>query len=145
MNPLEAPPGVRITLDHIGIATRDLEESLGHLGVLFPAPPTPVEEVEDQGVRLTFIDVGGPRLELLEPSREGGPIDRHLERRGSGIHHLSFRVEGIPIDDWFEHLRSRGVQLLGESPTKGSEGNRIFFVHPRSAGGLLIEYQQADD
>ncbi len=145
MNDFPPLPGVRIELDHIGIATPDLENSVQQLSGLFPSPPTPPEEVSDQHVRLQFIDVGGPRLELLQPTQEESAVGKYLSKKGPGIHHLSFRVEGASIDTWFNHLQENGVKLIGDGPTQGSEGGRIFFVHPKSAGGLLIEFQQSDD
>ena len=137
-----ATTNARITLDHIALASSDLAESLGKLAQIFPSAASEVEEVSSEGVRLAFIDVGGPRLEVLESTREDSAVARYLEKRPAGIHHLSFRVDGVSIDDWFEELRSRGVEVLGDGPTDGSGDTRIFFVHPRSTGGLLVEFSQ---
>ena len=139
------PDKVRVRLDHIAIAISDLDESLSQLSLVFPNSPSEAEEVENEGVRLSFIDVGGPRLEVLESTRDDSAISRYLEKRPPGVHHLSFQVEGVSIDDWFQQLRERGVEVLGDGPSPGAEGSRVFFVHPRSTSGVLIEFSQKEE
>jgi methylmalonyl-CoA/ethylmalonyl-CoA epimerase len=138
-----AKSSARVTLDHIGLASADLTASLAQLGDIFPEPASAVEEVPAEGVRLAFIDVGGPKIEVLESTREGSAVARYLEKRPPGVHHISFRIEGVPIDDWFAELRDRGVRVLGDGPSDGSNGTRIFFVHPESTAGVLVEFAQS--
>lgn len=132
----------RITLDHVGIAVSSLSESLARWEGILPVATTPPEDVPGEGVRLSFVETAGARLELLESTGAGSAIARFLSRRPGGVHHLSFTVEGIGLDAWFEELRLRGVRLIGEAPREGAEGKRVFFVHPDATGGVLIEFSQ---
>ena len=136
---------MRIWLDHIGIASEDLSDALARWTRLIPAAPSAIEEVPGEHVRLSFLDVGSARLELLESTSDDSAIGRFLRRRGPGIHHLSFRVAGTPIDDWFRELERRGVPLVGAGPREGSGADRVFFVHPRATAGVLVEFAQAPE
>lgn len=131
--------GGGVSVDHIGIAVRSLEEG----AALYRALGLDVagtEEVPEQGVRVAFIPAGGTRLELLEPLGESSPIARHLERRGPGLHHVALRVPDIRAA--MEALSEAGFELLSEAPQPGAHGCLVCFVHPRSAGGVLLELTQ---
>ncbi len=134
---------IRLTLDHIALAVKDLPGALDQLAKIFTAPPTASEVVPEEGVRLAFLDAGGTRLEVLESTRPDSAIARFLEQRPPGLHHLSFEVEGLPIEAWYEDLRRRGVRVLGDGPRRGAGGKLVFFVHPDSTGGILVEFSQA--
>jgi methylmalonyl-CoA epimerase len=136
-------PPIQIRLDHIGIATAGLADTLAAIDKVFERPHSPPEEVAAEGVRLAFIDFNGPKLEFLESAREDSVIARFLERHRPGVHHLSFEISGVDIDQWYQILKSRGVEVLGNGPKPGAGGKRIFFIHPRSTGGVLIEFSQA--
>ncbi|MBI4583040.1 MAG: methylmalonyl-CoA epimerase [Planctomycetes bacterium] len=136
-------PPIRLSLDHIALAVKDLTGTLEQLAKVFTAPPAPAEEVPEEGVRLAFVDAGGTRLEVLESVRPDSAIARFLERRPPGLHHLSFEVEGLPIEEWYEELRRRGARVLGDGPRRGAGGKLVFFVHPDSTGGILVEFSQA--
>ncbi len=128
-----------LVLDHIGIAVRSLQEGLAFyraLGLVEEGR----EEVPEQGVRVAFLPAGEARLELLEPTGPDSPIARYLERRGPGIHHICMEVQDIRTT--MEQLRSEGFQLLSEEPQPGAHGALVCFVHPRSAGGVLLELSQ---
>ena len=121
---------------HIGIAVRSIEEARGFweaLGLRIEH----VEEVPHEGVRVAMIPCGESRIELLEPTREDSPIAGFLARRGPGIHHLCLVSDDLAADD--RRLREAGVELLRAAPTAGAGGARVQFVHPKSAGGVLVE------
>ncbi|MCE2557283.1 MAG: methylmalonyl-CoA epimerase [Acidobacteria bacterium] len=126
-------------LDHIAIAVVSIEEArtfYENLGLSVAG----IEEVEHEGVRVAMIPCGGSRIELLEPLSEDSPVARFLERRGPGIHHLCLKSDDIDADDC--SLREDGVELLREQPGPGAEGATVQFVHPRSAGGVLVELSE---
>ena len=126
-------------LDHIGIAVESLDSGLAiyrALGLEAEA----YEEVEDQRVRVAFLPVGDSRIELLEPTDESSPIARHLEQRGSGIHHICLRVADIRAA--MRQLTVEGYRVLSDEPQPGAHGCLVCFVHPKSAGGVLIELSQ---
>ena len=129
-------------IDHVGIAVRSIEEATSFyeaLGLEVEA----IEEVEAEGVRVALIPCGDSRIELLEPTREDSPIARFLERRGPGLHHLCLASDDLAADD--RRLRDSGAEFLRDRPTRGAGGCWIRFVHPKSAGGVLIELSQSPD
>jgi methylmalonyl-CoA epimerase len=132
---------MKATLDHVGIAVRDLDAALAFyrdvLGLEVHAP----EEVRSQHVRAHVIPTGQAALELLESTAPDSPIARYLERRGPGIHHVTLRVEDIRAA--LAHLRARGITLVDDEPRAGVGGSLIAFVHPSAAHGVLVELKQA--
>jgi methylmalonyl-CoA epimerase len=129
-------------VEHIGIAVRSIEEARGFYESLGLAVDH-IEEVPEEGVRVAFIPCGHTRFELLEPTRPDSPVAKFLEKRGPGIHHVC--VESDAIDDDDARLRSRGVELLRDRPTRGAGGARVQFVHPKSTGGILLEVSQPSE
>ncbi len=123
-------------LDHLGVAVKSLGKALRfyHLLGLEVAHE---ETVEHEGVRTAMLPVGEGRIELLEPSRESSPIARFLARRGEGLHHVALHVESV--DGMFEAMQREGVRLVSDEVRVGAGGHRYFFVHPESAGGVLVE------
>jgi len=132
----------RITLDHIAIAVPRLEEAMGAWERVFPASASPPEEVPTEKVRLSFLKIGWTSIELLSATAPDSPVARFLEGGRSGVHHLSFRVEGMDLREWCEELKRRGVEVLGKGPRPGAEGRQVFFIHPRFTAGLLVEFSQ---
>ena len=129
-------------IDHIGIAVVSIDEARGFwesLGLEITA----VEEVPQEGVRVAMIDCGESRIELLEPTRADSPIAAFLERRGPGMHHLCLRTKDIHGDG--ETLRNGGYRVLRSEPTRGAGDCWVQFVHPKSAGGVLVELSQEAD
>jgi methylmalonyl-CoA/ethylmalonyl-CoA epimerase len=127
-------------LDHIGIAVESIDEGLAiyrALGIEVEG----FEEVADQGVRVAFLPVGDARLELLEPTDDTSPIARHIERRGAGLHHICFRVPDIRA--MMARLSEEGHRLLSEEPLRGAHDCLVCFIHPKSAGGVLIELSES--
>jgi len=127
------------TLDHIGIAVESLADGAGFYRAL-GLDLEGIEDVPEQGVKVGFLPVGDTRLELLEPTDESSPIARHLERRGPGLHHLCVRVRDIR--QAMAALSERGYRLLSDEPQAGAHGCLVCFVHPKSAGGVLLELSQ---
>ncbi len=128
-------------LDHIGVAVRSIAEG-ARLYRAIGLELTGVEEVREQGVRVGFIPLGGPRLELLEPLDDASPIARHLQRRGPGLHHVCIAVPDVRAA--MERLRASGYELLSDEPQPGAHGSQVCFLHPRAAHGVLIELAQPD-
>jgi len=127
-------------LDHIGIAVESIDSGLAVYRAL-GLEVEGVEEVEDQKVRVAFLPVGDTRIELLEPTDATSPIARHLERRGAGLHHICF---GVPdIRTAMAQLSGQGFRLLSEEPLRGAHDCLVCFVHPKSAGGVLIELSES--
>ena len=127
-------------LDHLGIAVESIDSGLAiyrALGIEVEG----VEVVADQKVRVAFLPVGDARIELLEPTDDTSPIARHLERRGPGLHHICLRVPDVRAA--MAQLAEEGYRLLSEEPLQGADGCLVCFVHPKSAGGVLIELSQA--
>jgi len=123
-------------IDHIGIAVRSIAEARRFYEALGLAVEA-VEEVPQEGVRVAMIPCGETRIELLEALGGDSPIARFVERRGPGLHHLCLASDDLGGDD--ARLRETGVELLRPAPTRGAGGCWVQFVHPGSAGGVLIE------
>lgn len=124
-------------IDHIGIAVRDLEESLKFFKDTLGLEMVFKETLPDSGVKALGLNVGESRIELLEPLGENSPIAKFIEKRGEGIHHIAFRVDNIERS--LELLKKNNFKLIDETPRIGAEGKRIAFVHPKSTHGVLIE------
>lgn len=142
---------LKASLDHIGIAVADLPgfEGLRKLFSLLGINVTDSENVPDQGVRTHFLPLSAPasgsRLEFLEVTDPQGTVAKFIEKRGPGIHHLSFLVQSGRLDALCQKLKSEGFRLIYEQPRAGAHGMRINFIHPSSAGGLLIEVMESGE
>ena len=123
-------------IDHVGIAVKDIEAALEFFGQVFATPPAEVEELADQGVRATLIQLGQTRLELLEPLTPESAVGRFIERRGEGLHHLALNVSDI--GGKLRTLEDRGIRLVDKEPREGLSGT-IAFIHPASVFGVLTE------
>ncbi len=128
-------------VEHIGIAVADLAEANALYERLLGVPPYKEETVETEGVRTSFFRTGPTKIELLEATRPDSPIARFLEKRGPGIHHVAFEVRDIRAE--MERLRAEGFQLLNDEPRRGADNKLVCFVHPKSAGGVLVELCQS--
>lgn len=127
-----------LKIDHLGIAVSSLDAALTAYRALgFELADT--HDVPTEKVRAAFLPVGESRLELLEPTEPDSVIARFLQKR-SGLHHVCVLVEDI--DAALAELKEKGVELLDQSPRPGAGGCRVAFIHPRSAGGVLLELKQ---
>jgi methylmalonyl-CoA/ethylmalonyl-CoA epimerase len=127
-------------IEHIGIATRELDEALEFWRGALGLEPDATEVVAEQRVRVAMLPLGESHVELLEPTDEQSPIAKFLEKRGPGIHHLAVRVEDIRAT--LESLKKQGIRLIDEEPRVGAGGCLVAFVHPSAARGVLLELVQ---
>lgn len=127
-------------INHLGIATREIQEALRFWQDALGLEHVHTETVEDQKVRVAMLPVGETNIELLEPTAEDSPISKFLEKRGGGIHHIAIEVENISQS--LAQLKEAGMQLIDETPRVGAEGCLVAFVHPRSTNGVLLELVQ---
>jgi len=127
-------------INHLGIATKGIDEALKFWGDALGLENIHTEIVEDQKVRVAMLPIGESRIELLEPTSDDSPISRFLEKRGSGIHHIAVEVDDV--DATLGELKSRGIRLIDETARVGAEGCLVAFVHPSSANGVLLELVQ---
>ncbi len=132
-----------IEIDHLGIAVRSLEEGLLFYEQLLGMPVTRREVVEAEHVHVAMLLAGtqgtAPRIELLEATKADSTIARFIEKRGPGLHHVALRVDDLP--SVLSRLTSTGARLMNE-PRTGAGGHTYVFVHPSSAGGVLLELIQ---
>ena len=127
-------------INHLGIATKGIDEALRFWGEALGLENVHTEVVEDQKVRVAMLPIGESRIELLEPTSEDSPISKFLEKRGGGIHHIAVEVEDIEAS--LLKLKANGMRLIDERPRIGAEGCLVAFVHPSSANGVLLELVQ---
>lgn len=129
-------------IDHVGIAVNDLEAALKLYRDQIGLECSGTEVVEEQKVKVAFFPVGQSKIELLESTDPDGPVGKFIEKKGEGVHHLSFRVSDI--EERIKQLKEQGVALIDEKPRYGAGGARIAFLHPKSTGGVLIELCERD-
>ena len=131
-------------IDHIGIATIDLDSGSKFWEIMGMTSSHDDELVQEQGVKIRFFEFeenrAKPRIELLEPTSENTPIGRFISKRGIGIQQVCLEVRGL--EKLLEHLKLNGIQLIDDSPKQGANGCMIAFVHPKSAGGVLVELSE---
>jgi methylmalonyl-CoA/ethylmalonyl-CoA epimerase len=124
-------------IDHIGIAVKSIDEAkkfwLDTLGLKLSR----IQDVPEQKVRVAILEAGGTTIELLEPTSPDSPIQRFIEKRGEGLHHLTLQTDNLA--ERLKKLKSANVGLIDEQPRIGAGGAKIAFVHPKSAHGVLVE------
>jgi methylmalonyl-CoA/ethylmalonyl-CoA epimerase len=126
-----------LPLDHVAIAVPSLDESAATFERLLGAAASGRERVDSQGVEVMFLATGSAAIELIAPLTGDSPVGRFLASRGPGLHHVAFRVADLPAT--LRELAAAGLRLVDREPRTGAHGRRIAFVHPASAGGVLIE------
>ena len=124
-------------IEHIGIAVKNLDESIKFYEEALGLKCYNIEEVKDQKVRTAFFMVGQSKIELLEATSEESSIAKFIEKKGEGIHHLAFAVNNI--EKSLTEVEEKGIQLIDKAPRKGAEGLDIAFLHPKSTIGVLME------
>ena len=127
-------------IDHLGIATSGIAESLAFWRDALALQLGEIEEVPEQKVRVAMLKIGELRVELLEATSEDSPIARFIQKRGPGIHHIAIEVDDIIKA--ITSLKVQGARLIDESPRNGAGGTLVAFVHPSSANGVLVELVQ---
>jgi methylmalonyl-CoA epimerase len=131
---------VKATLDHVGIAVENLEESLAFFRDALGLHVEESEEVAAQRVRAHFLPAGDAKLELLEATSSDSAIAKYIHKRGPGLHHIALRVDDISAA--LAVLKAKGIRLVDAVPRPGAEGALVAFVHPSAAHGVLVELKQ---
>ena len=124
-------------IDHIGVATEDLDGAVALYEGTLGMPVAHRETVESQGVEAVLLDVGEGHVELLRPLGPETPVGKYLERKGPGLHHVAYAVDDI--EGVLSKLKEAGIELIDSEPRVGIRDSRVAFVHPRSTGGVLTE------
>lgn len=127
-------------VDHIGIATHQLDEALALWRDVLGLEIDSLEDVAEQGVRVAMLRIGESHIELLEPLSAETPVGKFLRKRGPGVHHVAIRVTDIRAS--LAQLKEQGIRLIDETPRVGARGCLVAFVHPSSANGVLLELVQ---
>jgi methylmalonyl-CoA/ethylmalonyl-CoA epimerase len=131
--------GLFEAIDHVGVAVADFDEAVRYYADVFGLRVAHEEINEEQGVREAMLSIGdsGSSIQLLAPLSDASPIAKFLDQRGPGIQQLAYRVGDL--DKVSAILRERGARLLYDEPKRGTAGSRVNFIHPKSAGGILVE------
>ena len=124
-------------IEHIGIAVSSLAAAGSLYEKLLNTPIYKVEEVAAEGVKTAFLQTGPNKIELLEALSDDSPIAKYIAKKGEGIHHIAFEVDDIRAE--MARLKSQGFILLSDEPKHGADNKLVCFVHPKSAGGVLVE------
>ena len=127
-------------IEHIGIAVSNLEESNRLFSKLLGKQPYKIEEVASEGVRTSFFEVGGVKIELLEAMNEDSPIAKFISKKGETLHHLAFAVDDVGKS--MAAQETIGFSLINKEPKDGADNKRIAFLHPKSTNGVLVELCQ---
>lgn len=124
-------------IEHIGIAVKDLDQSIKFYEDFLGTKCYAVEEVADQKVKTAFFKVGRTKIELLEGTSSESPITKFIEKRGEGVHHIAFAVDDIKSK--LIELKAKNIQLIDSEPRLGAEGLQVAFIHPKATNGVLTE------
>ena len=128
-------------IDHIGIAVKNIEQSVAFFTSIFGVTKQTISEILDQQVKATLIEIGQTRIELLEATNDDSPVGRFISSKGEGLHHLALNVDSI--SDKLETLKELNIDLIDQSPREGLSGT-IAFIHPKSVFGVLTELVESD-
>jgi methylmalonyl-CoA/ethylmalonyl-CoA epimerase len=136
---VEIPEHLFVAIDHVGVAVADLDEAMAFYRDAFGMSVVHEETNDEQGVREAMVAVGdsGSCIQLLAPLDETSTIAKFLDRNGPGLQQLAYRV--TDVEQVAAVLRKRGLRLLYDEPRRGTAGSRVNFVHPKDAGGVLVE------
>lgn len=125
-------------IDHIAIATKDIDAALETMKKLGPVQLGAVEDLsETQGVKAIMLMSGGVPIELIQPTSEDSTVARFIEKRGEGLHHIAYRV--ADIDAALKHCEEQGLELIDKTPRHGYAGSKVAFLHPRATLKMLSE------
>jgi len=129
-----------LKIDHIGIASKSIDQVAPFWNAILGLPIEGRETVEEQKSTTAFLPVGESEIEILESTAPDGPIAKFIESRGEGIHHVSLRVDNI--ERALKELKEKGIRLIDEKPREGAGGGKIAFIHPKSTNGVLVELSE---
>lgn len=129
-------------IDHIGIAVKNLDETLNFYENILGLKSAGTETVEEQKVKVAFLPIGDTEVELLESTEEDGPIARYIAKNGEGVQHIAYKVDDI--EKAIKEMKENGIRMIDEKARYGAGGAKIAFCHPKSTYGVLIELCQRD-
>lgn len=127
-------------VDHIGIAVKNLEETMKFYTDVLGLTLHGTEVVEEQKVKVAFLPVGDTEIELLESTSEDGPIAKFIEKNGEGVQHIAFKVDNI--EEAIEEMKAKGMMMIDNQPRYGAGGAKIAFMHPKSTNRVLVELSE---
>ena len=127
-------------IDHIGIVVQDIEAALKVYRDELGLELTKIELVPEQQVKIAFLPTGESEIELVQPTTDDSGVARYLARRGEGVHHICLEVDDIEAA--LAQVAAMGMELIDKTPRTGSDGQKLAFVHPKSAHGVLIEFYE---
>jgi methylmalonyl-CoA epimerase len=130
-------------IDHVGIAVKSIDEAKKFWVDTLGLTLSHIEEVPEQKVRVAILKTGGTTIELLEPTSPDSPVQRFIEKRGEGLHHLTLQTDHLA--ERLNELKGAGIGLIDEQPRTGAGGAKIAFLHPKSAHGVLVELCEPHD
>lgn len=128
---------MELPLDHIAVAVPSISAVLPLFELIAGGTSSPVERIESQNVDVAFVGSHATRIELIEPTSPDSTVQRFLDRRGAGLHHIAYRVPDI--DAALQRLAAAGIRLIDQTGRPGAGGHRVAFLHPESTSGILIE------
>jgi methylmalonyl-CoA/ethylmalonyl-CoA epimerase len=129
-----------VEIDHIGIAIRDIKKGSEFYEECLNLNVSESIDVPSQKVRIAFMEIGGTKLELIQPLGEDSPVAKFIQKKGEGLHHICFLVDDI--EKALNELKDKKVKLVDQKPRTGATGKRIAFLHPESSSGVLIELKE---
>ncbi|MEH6408573.1 MAG: methylmalonyl-CoA epimerase [Leeuwenhoekiella sp.] len=127
-------------IEHIGIAVENLEQSNELYKKLLGVTHYKIEEVASEAVKTSFFKIGDSKIELLQATGQDSAITKFITKKGEGIHHIAYAVEDIYFE--INRLKNEGFIFINETPKSGADNKLVAFLHPKSAGGILIELCQ---
>ena len=130
-------------IDHIGIAVKNIDEAKKFWVDTLGLKHHHTEEVPEQKVRVAILEAGPTTIELLEPTSPDSPVQKFIDKRGEGLHHMTFQTDDLAVR--LENLKKANIGLIDETPRIGAGGACIAFIHPKSAHGVLIELCEYHD
>ena len=128
-------------INHIALVVPEMEQALKFWRDVLGLPLQGVNDMPEQASRIAFLPAGGGEVELVQPITADSGVAKFLQKRGPGIHHVCFETDNL--DGMIDLLKRKGVRLIGEKPSTGAGGQRMIFVHPESAGGVLVELYES--
>ena len=128
-------------INHIALVVPEMEPALKFWRDILGLPLQGVNDVPEQASRIASLPAGAGEVELLQPTTPDSGVAKFLQKRGPGVHHVCFETDDL--DGMIDLLKGKGVRLIGEKPSTGAGGKRMIFVHPESAGGVLVELYES--
>jgi methylmalonyl-CoA/ethylmalonyl-CoA epimerase len=118
-------------IDHIGVAVKNLDETINLYRDIIGLKLIETEEVESQMVKVAKFDINGVHIEFLEPTSKESPIAKFIDKKGEGLHHIAYKTDDIQSE--LKKLKEKGVKLINEEPFDGASGVKVAFIHPKSS------------